>query len=123
MDEHEQLKKLHKEGKRLVDEKQRLYYKKVLSGVIQKKFKTTMIGALASFEESFGHLWGHGKHIDQLVEEEVAWRTYWEKTRNDILNKGHTQLRAALEELNEYDIDRKKYITQLVVKQMRNEND
>ena len=29
--------------------------------LIRKRIQTTMIGALARFEENFGHLWGHFK--------------------------------------------------------------
>ena len=34
---------------------------KEVSTLMKKKIQTTMIGALARFEENFGHLWGHFK--------------------------------------------------------------
>lgn len=61
---------------------------------LETKFKTTMIGSLARFEEAFGHLWeeegpDQQEHLDA-----------WEYTRNAILNNGNKQMRAALDELS-----------------------
>jgi hypothetical protein len=63
---------------------------------IQKKFQTTMIGALARFEESFGYLW-ENNHKDRENFEDK-----WEDVRNNILNNGNKQLRAALNEISEF---------------------
>jgi hypothetical protein len=84
--------------------------------MLAKKFKTTMIGAIASFEENFGYLWGHGKPVADLTENETSFREKWELTRTEILNKGNSQLRAALEEINHYDLSWKKYHTTLIIK-------
>lgn len=60
---------------------------------VETKFKTTMIGALARFEESFGHLWEEpGPDQEEYIE-------LWEYTRNAILNNGNRQMRAALDDL------------------------
>lgn len=63
---------------------------------VQKKFQTTMIGALARFEESFGYLW-ENEHKDRQKYEDK-----WEDTRNHILNNGNRQLRAAINEILDY---------------------
>ena len=61
---------------------------------VETRFKTTMIGALARFEESFGHLWE-----DPWTDQE-EYADLWEYTRNAILNNGNKQMRAATEDLS-----------------------
>lgn len=63
---------------------------------VQKKFQTTMIGALARFEETFGYLW-EKEHKDRELFEQK-----WEDTRNSILNNGNKQLRSALNEISDF---------------------
>ena len=60
---------------------------------IEIKFKTTMIGSLARFEESFGHLW------EEEGPDQQEYLDLWEYTRNSILNNGNKQMRAATNEL------------------------
>lgn len=69
---------------------------------ISKRFQTTMIGALAKFEESFGYLW------DDDTENARAYFKIWQQTRNNILNNGNHQLRSALDELEEYLYNKEK---------------
>jgi len=78
--------------------------KRRLVALIEKKMKTTMIGALSSFEESFGYLWGINKHHSSLSEEELILRELWENTRTEILNKGNNQIRATKEELGQHNV-------------------
>jgi hypothetical protein len=63
---------------------------------IEKKFQTTMIGALARFEDSFGYLW-ENDHKDR-----ERFENTWEDTRNNILNNGNKQLRLALNEISDF---------------------
>jgi hypothetical protein len=63
---------------------------------VEKKFQTTMIGALARFEDSFGYLWE-----DDHAERE-KFENIWEETRNLILNNGNKQLRSALNEIHDF---------------------
>jgi hypothetical protein len=65
---------------------------------IEKRIQTTMIGALARFEENFGHLWNTEEDSDEA---ERFW-TIWENTRNQVLNNGNNQLRSALDDLGNY---------------------
>jgi len=94
--------------------------KQRLSQILEKKFKTTMIGAIVSLEETFGYLWGHGERYEDLNIEEKRFRNLWEKARNEILNKGNNQCRGALDELINYEISPTKYQTKFIV---RNENE
>lgn len=60
---------------------------------IETRFKTTMIGSLAKFEEYFGYLW------EDDNKNRLEYEKLWEQTRNAILNNGNNQLRLALDEL------------------------
>ena len=71
-----------------------------LKRIAKRKFTTTFIFALAEFERSFGHLWGHGKPEGDLNEIEHVNRRLWEVVRQNILNNGNTQSRALQAELD-----------------------
>jgi hypothetical protein len=62
---------------------------------LYKRFQTTMIGALARFEDNFGHFW------ENEPDNSPVWDN-WEYTRNSILNNGNKQARAAIDELKKH---------------------
>ena len=97
-------------------EKQKTYSKKQLLDNIQKKFTTTMIGALDVFEKMFGHLWGHGKHESDLTQSEKEYRHEWEEARAAILNNGNNQARGAMDEISQHSVKKEKYRMDFVVK-------
>ena len=69
----------------------------------KKKIQTTMIGALARFEENFGHLWGHFKDPSEpLTPEEEKFADTWDYTRNQILNQGNSQIRNLSKDLGAF---------------------
>ena len=70
--------------------------KQELTNKVYKNFQTTMIGALARFEESFGFLW-ENDHKDREKFEDL-----WEDARNSILNNGNKQARSALDDITKY---------------------
>lgn len=116
-DEHAQYAEIirkRKEAQKTNELKYRENTKQQLLQNLEKKFKTTMIGALARFEENFGELWGHGK--TKLTEVEEEWREIWDETRTEILNNGNNQLRAAQDELAAYSVNREKFKTEFIVK-------
>lgn len=78
--------------------------RKRLSTILEKKMKTSFIGALSQFEQYFGRLWGHGKQEEELTDNELKFRKVWEDTRTAILNNGNNQLRAVQNEISEYSI-------------------
>lgn len=87
-----------------------LHDKQKLGNDVERKIKTTMVGALASFEENFGYLWGHDKPENEpLTEDEEANLANWEYIRNEILDRGHSQIRAIKHELENYDIEWQRY--------------
>ena len=100
------------------DNKYRENSKKRLITNVEKKFKTTMIGALASFEKHFGWLWAHEESIEpheEMYDED--YKELWEQVRNDILNNGNSQLRAAQEEIAEYTMTWNRYHIDFLVTQ------
>ena len=94
----------------------RQFSKKRLLENITKKFKTTMIGALSTFEREFGHLWGHGKDVENLTSEELKYREQWDIARTEILNRGNTQLRGALDEVSQHTVNKEKYRVDFIVR-------
>ena len=69
----------------------------VLINNINKRFKTTMIGALARFEDSFGYLWE-----DENNSNRENFNILWERVRDDILNNGNKQMRATINEVSNF---------------------
>ena len=68
---------------------------------MEKRIQTTMIGALARIEKTFGELWGQNKEGD-LTEEEENFADMWDYLRNDILNYGNNQIRQVKEDFHKY---------------------
>lgn len=83
--------------------------KKRLMQNLEKKFKTTMIGALSRFEKQFGFLWGHGKDPRDLTAKEREFLELWTQTRTEVLDNGNNQLRIASEEVAQYTVAWEKY--------------
>lgn len=67
---------------------------------IEKKFQTTTIGSLARIENYFGFLWGHNE--DMITIEQSDNRQIWQDLRDDILDHGNYQMRAALTDLRKF---------------------
>lgn len=74
--------------------------KERLKKIAMKKFKTCFIAALAEFEDIFGHIWGHNLSEDQLTTEQKTNHEKWQQVRTNILNKGNTQARALVAEMD-----------------------
>lgn len=90
---------------------------------LKKKFQTTMIGALARFEERFGYVWGHGKPDEELTPEEQEAREAWALVRTEILNNGNTQLRHILDELSRYRLSYEGYRMSLPFKPLESKDE
>lgn len=96
------LRKVHDQARRDNEERYKLNSRKRLMKTIERKFNTTMIGALAKFEEHFGSLWGHGCPPHERTLEERQWFEAWQEVRTAVLNNGNNQLRASLDEIAQY---------------------
>lgn len=101
---HSELKNMVQMTRQANDKKYEAHSRNMLKKHIQTKFKTTMIGALSRFEELFGDLWGHGLSEHDLDEDQRYWREKWQLARTEILNNGNNQLRASLNEVEQYNV-------------------
>ena len=69
---------------------------------INKRFQTTIIGAIARFEDSFGYLWGQNTEESDLTDTQKDFLDLWESTRTSILNHGNRQMRESIDEVMDY---------------------
>lgn len=90
--------------------------KKRLSNIVTTKIKTSFIGAISACENHFGVLWGHGKKDEELDDNETAMREIWEDVRAQILDNGNAQLRASMNEIEDYTISWNRYSIKIPVK-------
>jgi len=80
--------------------------------ICRKKFQTCFIFPLAEFEEAFGEeLLGIGLQDDELTDEQKANRIKWNQLRKNVLDKGNSQMRAFLSEIELYDVQYRGYQT------------
>jgi hypothetical protein len=97
-------------NRRELDEQYKQKYKKSskerLKKIAEKKIKTTMIGALDSIEKHLGFLWENDEKL----------RGEYEIVRQEILDRGHNQIRNLVTELEQYDIEWLRFHLTLPVK-------
>lgn len=101
-------------NKKLVDErrkrnleKQSLYSRNQIKTEFEKRIKTTMIGALSSFEKGFGEYMGINNDNPSPKQQELC--DIWEDVRQEILDRGNKQIRSMLDELDCYEIKYNRY--------------
>ena len=112
-------KRLHDAMKKRHEEKISQSSRKRLKEIVEKRIRTTMIGALAELERSsFGKLFGYDK--TNLTEEERKWKIIWDEIRTNILNQGNNQLREAVRDLEQFEAKFKPYRTEFIVKRENN---
>lgn len=88
--------------------------------IIKKRIQTTMIGALARFEENFGYLWGQDQ--ENLNSEQIRNLDLWEKTRTEILDNGNNQIRGAISDMKSpKNVDQVKYSYYYKINNRRND--
>ncbi len=86
-----------------------------LENIIATKLRTTFIGAIDAFERTFGDLWGYNSD-KPLTKSQKEMKQLWQQVRNDILDLGNNQLRAAQLELENHTIKWNRYTMILPVK-------
>lgn len=104
---HDKLKKVieQREGEKIALAKaQQESSRNRLRNILKKKLTTTFIGSLVQFETYFGSLWGHGKPLEELTEDQQGFRALWEQCRTEILNNGNHQIHAVEKEISQYDM-------------------
>lgn len=115
-DNYFEMKKINQMAKKRGQEKFQHSSRNRLIGNIKKKFNTTMIGALAAFEEQFGELWGDGLEFKDLTPEQLEERERWDIVRSQVLDNGNDQLRASIDEISHYTVSFNRYVTKFVIK-------
>jgi ribosomal 50S subunit-associated protein YjgA (DUF615 family) len=98
----------HADARRTYEERRRLGAHEALRAAVEKRLRTTFIGALARFEAAFGRLWGQGKPPGELTEHNRVALAAWEECRKQVLDFGNNQLRAVLKELPQFDVTYKR---------------
>ena len=73
-----------------------------------------MIGSLSSIEKHFGFLWDGDP--ENLNDEQRTMYDIYQKTRQEILDKGNSQAKNVDAELSQYDIKWLRYNTVLPVR-------
>jgi hypothetical protein len=82
--------------------------KKRLLEIIEKKFKTTFIGALSEFERKFGVLWGDKNYGGSLTKAQIMSMSQdmieelWLEARDHILTQSNKQMKSVFSEIEEY---------------------
>ena len=73
--------------------------------MVETRLRTTMIGAISKVEAFLGDKWGHGLKEEQCNPDQLDFYDVWEQCRDEILNVGNKQIRAALADLDSYDVE------------------
>lgn len=120
MGDHEKYRRQVREAKEKSNTKYKENSKSRLKTLVEKKFTTVIIGALAKFEERFGEIWGHGEYEEDMTESQKKQGEMWEMVRTDILNNGNAQMRAAMNEIDQYTMTWDRYQTDFII---RNQGD
>jgi hypothetical protein len=114
MENYNSLIRQHQEYKKIKEEKFNFDSKDRLSKILKKKVTTTMIGSLSSIEKHFGFLW-EGDPNDMTPEQKTMYEIY-QKTRQEILDKGNAQAKNVDAELSQYDVKWLRYSVNIPVK-------
>ena len=114
--EHNKLHLLRQKAKEANREQYLARSKERLIKIIETKLRTSFIGSLHAFEQTFGFLWGVNKQPEERTEEEKYFFDLWTKARNDVLNNGNNQIRAARNEIENHTVNWNRYSIQMGVK-------
>lgn len=87
-----------------------------LKNLIEKRMKTVMVGSLASFEEKFEQFWKPEPGQKMTKEQELLQKLFQE-VRSSILDKGNNQIRLLEKDLENFNVEAKKYHLQFKVDQ------
>lgn len=79
-----------------------------LETTAKQKIKTTMIGAIESIELSLGYLWAHNTGATRTDKEEEAYQAF-SSARQEILDRGHKQMKNMAKEIDCYEIEEKRF--------------
>lgn len=92
---------------KFTDERYNEQSKDRLLKISETKIKTAFIGAISSFEEAFGYLWGHNS--PNPTAEQRRNKDIWDRIRKEIFDKGNNQIRGLKNEFDYYTIHWDRY--------------
>lgn len=72
---------------------------------LRKKLLTSGVGALATFEEFFGYLWGQGRPMEELAESERQFLELYQNVRDAVFDNVNAQIRGMNAELNLHSVE------------------
>jgi len=108
MDDFSKLLKQKADFKKARNDKYKEDSKTRLSKIVKKKIQTTMVGAISSIEEHLGFLW-ESADDGELTDAQAEFYVQFQKLRSEIFDKGNAQARNVDAELNQYEVEWKKY--------------
>lgn len=114
MDEYYEYDQQFQKKKQFEEKANENFAKSQLKKKIKCSIETGSIGALATFEELFGEIFGHGKKYEELSEDQRDWRETWLDAREEILRRCANGVRLSIQEIDRCDIknyNNKKYNT------------
>lgn len=76
-----------------------------LADNFRKKLLTSGVGALATFEEFFGYLWGQGKSLTELTENERDFLALYQKVRDNVFDNVNSQIRGSQAEIALHSVE------------------
>lgn len=91
------------------------FSKEKLAEILKTKLTTTFIGDISIIEEIIGYLWGAGLPESKLTENQRKWKKAWGTIRKRILDNGNDQIRAVMNELEQYEVKWNRYKTKMDV--------
>ena len=91
----------------LAKEKHYQESKNQLINVVEKRIKTTMIGAIATIEESLSCFWKTEE--GSMNEEQKQIYNIFQDMRSKILDNGNNQIRLLEKDVDNFNIEAKKY--------------
>lgn len=107
--------KERQERKESKEEKYKRDSKKRFSDILEKKFKTTTVGCISALEEIFGFLWD--ENVEPVELSHGDFYDLYQLLRAKMFDLGNAQKRNMLAELEQYEIEWKRYHLQLPVKE------
>jgi len=83
----------------------------------KKRIRTTMVGAIASIERHFGHLWGYDEPNKTPQEQEML--QVFKDLRTEIFDKGNDQIKFVESEIDKYDVEWKKFHISIPIQRIK----
>jgi hypothetical protein len=106
------IKQAHREER---EDAHRIQSKEQLERIARKRFQTVFVGAVATIEKGYGHLWG--EHLDKdeedMTEEELKMFDIFLRIRDAIFDQGNDQANKFSRDLERFETSRVRYNSEI----------